>query len=134
MTKPDSPPRTCSRGHTVPEDRDDCPVCGETVAGTDSQPGRSLWDVMGQNSTPTQPKTADTGELEDDGSPRDSTAQDEPAEMLGVLQVLQVGVGQHRRWCRPGQQRGGAQATDEDQHTDRVPTPVPAAGSRSIAW
>ena len=57
MTKPDSPPRTCSRGHTVPEERDDCPVCGETVAGTESQPGRSLWDVMGQNSTPTQPAT-----------------------------------------------------------------------------
>ncbi|GIS62527.1 MAG: hypothetical protein CM1200mP2_47520 [Planctomycetaceae bacterium] len=61
MTNPDSPPRTCSQGHTVPEERDDCPVCGETFAGTESQPGRSLWDVMGQNSTPTQPDTVAPG-------------------------------------------------------------------------
>ena len=80
MTTPDSPLRTCSQGHTVPDELGDCPVCGESVAGTEALRGRSLWDVMGQNSTPTQPKTADTGELEDDGSPRDSTDQDETAE------------------------------------------------------
>lgn len=80
MTTSDSPLRTCSQGHTVPDELGDCPVCGESVAGTEALRGRSLWDVMGQNSTPTQPKTADTGELEDDGSPRDSTDQDETAE------------------------------------------------------
>ena len=80
MTKPDSPPRTCSRGHTVPEDRDDCPVCGETVAGPEFQPGRSLWDVMGQNSTPTQPNTVEPGEAEDDGPLPDSTDRDDTGE------------------------------------------------------
>ena len=80
MTNPDSPPRTCSQGHTVPEERDDCPVCGETFAGTESQPGRSLWDVMGQNSTPTQPDTVDPGEAEDDGTPPDSTDRDDTDE------------------------------------------------------
>ena len=80
MTTPDSPPRTCSQGHTVPDELGDCPVCGEPVAGTEAQRGRSLWDVMGQNSTPTQAKTADPGELEDDGSPLDSTDQGETDE------------------------------------------------------
>ena len=80
MTNPDSPPRICSQGHTVPEERDDCPVCGETVAGTESQPGRSLWDVMGQNSTPTQPDTVAPGEAEDDGTPPDSTDRDDTDE------------------------------------------------------
>ena len=80
MTTPDSPLRTCSQGHTVPDELGDCPVCGESVAGTEALRGRSLWDVMGQNSTPTQPKTADTGELEDDGSPLDSTDRDETDE------------------------------------------------------
>ena len=80
MTTPDSPPRTCSQGHTVPDELGDCPVCGEPVAGTETQRGRSLWDVMGQNSTPTQAKTADPGELEDDGSPLDSTDQGETDE------------------------------------------------------
>ena len=80
MTNPDSPPRICSQGHTVPEERDDCPVCGETFTGTESQPGRSLWDVMGQNSTPTQPDTVDPGEAEDDGPPPDSTARDDTDE------------------------------------------------------
>ena len=80
MTRPDSPPRICSQGHTVPEERDDCPVCRETVAGTESQPGRSLGDVMGQNSTPTQPDTVDPGEAEDDGTPPDSTDRDDTDE------------------------------------------------------
>ena len=80
MTTPDSPPRTCSQGHTVPDELGECPVCGEPVAGTETQRGRSLWDVMGQNSTPTQAKTADPGELEDDGSPLDSTDQGETDE------------------------------------------------------
>jgi len=50
------PQRNCPQGHHVPDPLQECPVCGETVVEIEDQqaPGRSLWDLMGQDHSPTQ--------------------------------------------------------------------------------
>ena len=78
MTAPDSTPQSCPQGHSVPDELDDCPICGEAVVGTDAHPGRSLWEVMGQTSTPPQPVTVDPDE--DDEIRDDTTNEDEADE------------------------------------------------------
>lgn len=80
MTAPDSTPQSCPQGHTVSDELDDCPICGEAVVGKEAHPGRSLWEVMGQTSTPPQPVTV---EPDEDEEIRDDTTNEDEADEGG---------------------------------------------------
>ena len=53
----------------------------------------------------------------------------EAAEVLGILQVLEVGVGEHRGCGRGGQQSRSAQSAGEDQHAQGIASQLPSARS-----
>lgn len=85
--------RHCPRGHPVPTELENCPVCGETPAEETARANHSLWDVMkqaGSSGNPDQeavesPVAADRDEPLDEPD----TVADEPRPR-GLWEVMQT--------------------------------------------
>ena len=108
MTPQDSTHRSCPRGHAVPDQSPDCPVCGEPVNQADAEEtrGRSLWDLMGQpegdaspsNSTNSDQQQTATEEIADPGQQdiepsQEDQAGTEPLRSRGLWGMMQQGQG-----------------------------------------
>ena len=106
MTPEDSTHRRCSRGHAVPDQSPDCPVCGEPVNQADAEEtrGRSLWDLMGQpdddtspsNSTNSDQQQSPTEENAEPGHqdiepPQEDQVGTEPLRSRGLWGMMQQG-------------------------------------------
>ncbi len=108
MTPEDSTHRSCPRGHAVPDQSPDCPVCGEPVNQADAEEtrGRSLWDLMGQpdgdaspsNSTNSDQQQTATDEIAEPGHqdiepPQEDQVGTEPLRSRGLWGMMQQGQG-----------------------------------------
>ena len=98
--------RSCPRGHAVPDQSPDCPVCGEPVNQADAEEtrGRSLWDLMGQpdgdaspsdstNSDQQQSPTEENAEPghQDIEPPQEDQGGTEPLRSRGLWGMMQQG-------------------------------------------
>ena len=98
--------RSCPRGHAVPDQSPDCPVCGEPVNQADAEEtrGRSLWDLMGQpdgdaspsNSTNSDQQQSPTEENAEPGHqdiepPQEDQGGTEPLRSRGLWGMMQQG-------------------------------------------
>lgn len=118
MTPGDSTHRNCPQGHTVPDELDRCPVCGDPVADetTEETRGHSLWDVMGQpETTPTD--TVDSGQEE---AADEKTVADEDLEENGPETEGDPDHGTDEAQ-RPRGLWDVMQQGDEDEPGDTVP-------------
>ena len=108
MTPENSTHRSCPRGHAVPDQSPDCPVCGEPVNQADAEEtrGRSLWDLMGQpdgdaspsDSTNSDQQQSPTGENAEPGHqdiepPPEDQGGTEPLRSRGLWGMMQQGQG-----------------------------------------
>ena len=106
MTPENSTHRSCPRGHAVPDQSPDCPVCGEPVNQADAEEtrGRSLWDLMGQpdgdaspsdstNSDQQQSPTEENAEPghQDIEPPQEDQGGTEPLRSRGLWGMMQQG-------------------------------------------
>ncbi|MDP7275845.1 MAG: DUF4190 domain-containing protein [Planctomycetaceae bacterium] len=83
--------RHCPRGHPVPTELENCPVCGETPAEETARAGHSLWDVMKQadsSGDPDQETVAPPVGDRDEPLDEPDTVADEPRPR-GLWEVMQ---------------------------------------------